>query len=196
MLKSILPHKFHSFINRINHYTPEGTKESHRSVHDLQSTTRLAESWMSQIIDMRMGFPCPFWSVVIDYFSRTPLFSINNLILMSFKLFKAQRHDAAANGNVTQIATLWRHRCYLAPPPWRLICLLPDIFGTVLSTMGELVMFIMVFTYFSVWKDNLAPPFADWGWQTPLTLLSLPPYCLLAPFLTKLQNESYIIRTG
>ena len=59
-------------INRIYHHTVEGTRESHPSVHDLQSTTRLAESWMLQIMDTRMGFPCPFHSVVIDYFSPTP----------------------------------------------------------------------------------------------------------------------------
>ena len=53
-------------INRIYHHTVEGTRESHQSVHDLQSTTRLAESWMLQIMDTRMGFPCPFHNVVID----------------------------------------------------------------------------------------------------------------------------------
>ena len=55
--------------------------------------------------------------VVIDYFSPTALFSINNPILMSFTLFKAQRFGAAACGNITPIATLWRHRCSLSPPP-------------------------------------------------------------------------------
>ena len=60
-------------INRIYHHTVEGTRESHPSVHDLQSTTRLAESWMLQIMDTRMGFPCPFHNVVIDYFSPTPI---------------------------------------------------------------------------------------------------------------------------
>ena len=90
--------------NRIYHYTSEGTRESHPSVHDLQSTTRLAEgtreshpsvhdlqsttrlaeSWMTQIMDTQMGFPCPFMSVVIDYFSASPLISINNPILTSF----------------------------------------------------------------------------------------------------------------
>ena len=59
--------------NRIYHHTVEGTRESHPSVHDLQSTTRLAESWMLQIMDTRMGFPCPFHNVVIDYFSPTPI---------------------------------------------------------------------------------------------------------------------------
>ena len=63
-------------------------RESYPSVHDLQSTTRLAESWISQIMDTRMGIPCPFRSVVIDYFSPTPLFSINNPILMSFSCSK------------------------------------------------------------------------------------------------------------
>ena len=56
-------------INRIYHHAVEGTRESHLSVHDLQSTTRLAESWMLQIMDTRMGFLCPFHNVVIDYFS-------------------------------------------------------------------------------------------------------------------------------
>ena len=32
----------------------------------------LAEWWMLQIMDTRMGFPCPFHNVVIDYFSPTP----------------------------------------------------------------------------------------------------------------------------
>ena len=59
-------------INRIYHHIVEGTRESNPSVHDLQSTTRLAESWMLQIMDTRMGFPCPFHNVVIDYFSPTP----------------------------------------------------------------------------------------------------------------------------
>ena len=71
-------------INRIYHYTPEGTRESHPSVNDLQCTTRLAESWMSQIMDTRIGFLCPFQSVGIDYFAPAPLFSINNPTLMLF----------------------------------------------------------------------------------------------------------------
>ena len=68
--------------NRIYHHTVEGTRESHPSVHDLQSTTsmtRLAESWMLQIMDTRMGFPCPFHNVVIGYFSPTP-FILNNAV--------------------------------------------------------------------------------------------------------------------
>ena len=36
---------------------------------------------------------------------------------MSFLLFKAQRQDITAYGNVTPIATPWRHRWCLAPPP-------------------------------------------------------------------------------
>ena len=46
-------------------------RESNPSVQDLQSTTRLAESWMLQILDTRMGFPSPSLNVVIDYFSHS-----------------------------------------------------------------------------------------------------------------------------
>ena len=35
--------------------------------------TRLAESWMLQILDTRMGFPSPSFNVAIDYFSRSCL---------------------------------------------------------------------------------------------------------------------------
>ena len=59
--------------NRIYQHIAEGTRESHPGVHDLQSMTRLAESWMLQIMDTRIGFPCPFRNVVIDYFSPSPL---------------------------------------------------------------------------------------------------------------------------
>ena len=148
-------------INRIYHYTPTGTRKSHPSVHDLQSTTRLAEQ-MSQIMDRRMRFPCPFQSVVIDYFSPTPLFSINNQILMSFYFFKAQPHDAAAYGNVMPIATLWRHRWCLAPPSWRLICPFPCIFGTALSTVGENVLHDIL-----TWALGPDPASVRWGERWP-----------------------------
>ena len=48
--------------NRIYRHIVEGTRESHQSGHDLQSTTRLAESWMLQIIDMSwlIFSPTPF----------------------------------------------------------------------------------------------------------------------------------------
>ena len=39
----------------------------------MQSTTRLAESWMLQILDTRVGFPSPFLNVVFDYFSHSCL---------------------------------------------------------------------------------------------------------------------------
>ena len=58
-------------FNRIYHHVARGTRESHPSVQDLQSTTRLAESWMLQILDRRMGFPSPPRNVEIDYFSST-----------------------------------------------------------------------------------------------------------------------------
>ena len=71
-LDRFVPNIYTSGNNRIYHHTVEGTRESHPSVHDLQSTTRLAESLMFQIMDTRMGFPCPFHNVVIDYFFPTP----------------------------------------------------------------------------------------------------------------------------
>ena len=80
--------------NRIYHHTVEGTRESHPSVHDLQSTTRLAESWMLQIMDTRMGFPCPFHNVVIDYFSPTP-FIFNKKTLFQHR-FSCTKHSAMA----------------------------------------------------------------------------------------------------
>ena len=43
-------------INIIYHHVAGETRESHPSVQDLQSTTRLVESWMLQILDTRMGF--------------------------------------------------------------------------------------------------------------------------------------------
>ena len=55
----------------INQHIVGGTRESHPSVQDLQSTTKLAESWMLQIFDTRMGFPCPSRNVVIDSISPT-----------------------------------------------------------------------------------------------------------------------------
>ena len=60
---------------------------------------------MLQIMDTRMEFPCPFWGVVIDPFSTTTLFIINNPTFISLKLFKAQCDDATAYGNIISIAT-------------------------------------------------------------------------------------------
>ena len=48
-------------------------RESHPSVQDLQSKTRLAELWMLQILDTRMGFLSPSLNVVIDYISHSGL---------------------------------------------------------------------------------------------------------------------------
>ena len=61
--------------NRIYHHTVEGTRESHPSVHDLQSTTRLI-------------------------FLPRLLFLIDNHNSTSFKLYKAQCHGTAPYGNV------------------------------------------------------------------------------------------------
>ena len=44
----------------------EGTRESHPRVHDLQHPRLGKPRRGLQIMDTRMGFPCPFHSVVID----------------------------------------------------------------------------------------------------------------------------------
>ena len=53
----------------INHYIPEGTRESHPRVHDLRHPRLCKPRHGLQIVDTRMGFPCPFRSVVIDSIS-------------------------------------------------------------------------------------------------------------------------------
>ena len=53
----------------INHHIVEGTRESHPCVHDLQHPRLGKPRRGLQIMDTRMGFPCPFHSVVIDSIS-------------------------------------------------------------------------------------------------------------------------------
>ena len=50
----------------INHHIVEWTRESHPRVHDLQHPRLGKPRRGLQIMDTRMGFPCPFHSVVID----------------------------------------------------------------------------------------------------------------------------------
>ena len=50
----------------INHHIVEGTRESHPRVHDLQHPRLGKPRRGLQIMGTRMGFPCPFHSVVID----------------------------------------------------------------------------------------------------------------------------------
>ena len=50
----------------INHYTPEGTRESDPRVHDLRHPRLSKPRRGLKIMDTRRGFPCPFGSVVID----------------------------------------------------------------------------------------------------------------------------------
>ena len=79
LLRQEYPPILTSGDNRIYHHVAGGTRESHPSVQDLQSTTRISESWMLQILDTRMGFPRPSRNVVIDYFSPTcKMHKINN----------------------------------------------------------------------------------------------------------------------
>ena len=47
-----------------NHHITKGTRESHPSVQDLQSTTGLAELWMLQILETRMVFHRPSLNVI------------------------------------------------------------------------------------------------------------------------------------
>ena len=63
----------------IIHYTPEGTREFHPRVHELRHPRLGKPRRRLQIMDTRMGFPCPFRSVVIDSiipwdFFYTPVF--------------------------------------------------------------------------------------------------------------------------
>ena len=57
----------------------KGTRESHPRVHDLQHPRLGKPRRGLQIMDTRMGFPCPFHSVVIDSISLT-----KNLLLSHY----------------------------------------------------------------------------------------------------------------
>ena len=73
----------------INHHIVEGTRESHPRVHDLQHPRLGKPRRGLQIMDTRMGSPCPFHSVVIysiipGLISNTPLF-----FYFKFKVFRS-----------------------------------------------------------------------------------------------------------
>ena len=55
---------------KAGHYVSRAAREYHGIAQDLQSTTRLAELWMLQILDTRMGFPTPSCNVVIIFMPR------------------------------------------------------------------------------------------------------------------------------
>ena len=65
----------------INHHIVEGTRESHPRVHDLQHPRLGKPRRGLQIMDTRMGFPCPFHSVVIDSIILSATFTVRVLIL-------------------------------------------------------------------------------------------------------------------
>ena len=69
-------------------------------IQDLQSTTRLAESWMLQILDTRMGFPSPSLNVVFDYFSH----SCPKMCKICLK------HTRRDFSRLFGVDVLWRHR--------------------------------------------------------------------------------------
>ena len=54
----------------IYRHIAEGIRESHPSVHDLQHPRLGKPRRGLQIMDTRMGFPCPFHNVVIDSINR------------------------------------------------------------------------------------------------------------------------------
>ena len=56
-------------------------REIHPSVKDLQSTTRLAESWKLHFFDTRVDFPVPV-QVVVDYFSPIPFKRCKNPLVL------------------------------------------------------------------------------------------------------------------
>ena len=108
-------------------------------------------AWMLQIMDTRIGFPCPFRNVVIDYFSPTLLIYNKNPHYTSFQLYNAQHHDTAAFGDVILLATSGRHNILgtkwqcknvVSPGGWDTFGwdnISPDmqILGTDLSPVGE-----------------------------------------------------------
>ena len=68
-------------------------REIHPSVKDLQSTTRLAESWKLQIFDTRVDFPVPVQSRGWLFFSyrsqssqQNPTFFFQKLLQNAFCL--------------------------------------------------------------------------------------------------------------
>ena len=66
----------------INHHIVEGTRESHPRVHDLQHPRLGKPRRGLQIMDTRMGFPCPFHIVVIVILIFTSGF-IGNIVTVA-----------------------------------------------------------------------------------------------------------------
>ena len=63
----------------INHHIVEGTRESNPRVHDLQHPRLGKPRCGLQIMDTRIGFPCPFHSVVIDSISPASVYPSDRL---------------------------------------------------------------------------------------------------------------------
>ena len=72
----------------INHHIPEGKRESHPRVHDLQHPRLGKPRRGLYIIDSRIWFPCPFRNAVID--------SIN-LYQFSWKINQASLEKSKCN---------------------------------------------------------------------------------------------------
>ena len=85
-------------------------RKIHPSVKDLQSKTRLAESWKLHIFDTRVDFPVPN-KVAVDYFSPIPLKSVRNPLFYFrnyYRTFSDHPNSMSRNCESYDITT-WRH---------------------------------------------------------------------------------------
>ena len=103
-------------------------REIHPSVKDLQSTTRLAESWKLHIFDTRVDFPVPVQSGGWLFFSNPP---------------ECQRfavHDEACR--VVEVAYLWHEGGFSCPcTKWWLIIFLQSLWIAVTIVRNNYIMF-------------------------------------------------------
>ena len=138
-------------VNRIYYQTAEWTRESHPSVNELQSTTRLAESLMLQIVDKRMRFHCPYRNAVIDYSTPTPLI-IKTPIMTSFS--RCTNNAMTPLPSYVNVLTLnifcakWQCRNNYRIIPYIIIS----------------IMYMKSFIY-SIWTSQSAP-LSPGGWDT------------------------------
>ena len=95
------PFQNHWKNNRIYHHTVEETRESHPSVHGLQSCCKWWTRGWGSLVPSTV---C--WLII---FLPRLLFLINNAILTSLWPYKAQCHGTAPYSNVMLLVTSWRH---------------------------------------------------------------------------------------
>ena len=92
----------------INHHIVEGTRESHPRVHDLQHPRLGKPRPGLQIMNTRMGFPCPFHSVVID-----------SITLSLDRAFASSRREVHPEGFPILTSSTWLiiYLAYFLPKP-------------------------------------------------------------------------------